>query len=170
MSKSKLDPKVLTKLEELQDKFGVIGEDLLSYLDGLLFSDYLNYWDYIHLDTLLSLQVPKTHFPDEKIFIVYHQITELYFNLILTELEQLGSYLGNSVDYVLPRVKRVNRYFNHLVDSFDIMVDGMDRQQFLCFRMALLPASGFQSAQYRLIEICSTELTNLVAIKQAIGN
>jgi tryptophan 2,3-dioxygenase len=41
------------------------------------------------------------------------------------------------------------------------MVEGMDREQFLKFRMALLPASGFQSAQYRLIEICSTDLVNL---------
>jgi tryptophan 2,3-dioxygenase len=50
-------------------------------LDGLLYADFLTYWDYIHLDTLLSLQSPKTPFPDEEIFIIYHQITELYFKL-----------------------------------------------------------------------------------------
>ena len=66
-----------------------MGQDLSSYLDGLLQSDYLTYWDYIHLDTLLSLQTPKTAFPDEKIFILYHQITELYFRLILNEIEQI---------------------------------------------------------------------------------
>lgn len=60
------------------------------------------------------------------------------------------------------QIKRVNRYFNHLVGSFDIMVDGMDRNEFLKFRMSLLPASGFQSAQYRMIEIVSTDLKNLV--------
>lgn len=42
------------------------------------------------------------------------------------------------------------------------MFDGMDREQFLAFRMALLPASGFQSAQYRIIEIYSTDLVNLL--------
>jgi tryptophan 2,3-dioxygenase len=42
------------------------------------------------------------------------------------------------------------------------MVDGMEKDQFLKFRMALLPASGFQSAQYRLIEISSTDMINLV--------
>ena len=42
------------------------------------------------------------------------------------------------------------------------MVDGMEKEQFLKFRMALLPASGFQSAQYRLIEISSTDMINLV--------
>jgi tryptophan 2,3-dioxygenase len=42
------------------------------------------------------------------------------------------------------------------------MVNGMDREQFLQFRMSLLPASGFQSAQYRMVEICATDLINLV--------
>jgi len=42
------------------------------------------------------------------------------------------------------------------------MVDGMEQSQFLKFRMSLLPASGFQSAQYRMIEICSTDFINLV--------
>jgi tryptophan 2,3-dioxygenase len=46
------------------------------------------------------------------------------------------------------------------------MVDGMEKDQFLKFRMALLPASGFQSAQYRLIEICATDMINLVAISE----
>jgi tryptophan 2,3-dioxygenase len=46
------------------------------------------------------------------------------------------------------------------------MIKGMDPQQFLKFRMALLPASGFQSAQYRMIEICSTDLINIVSLKK----
>src|SRR5258708_3200386 len=82
-----IDPKLHEQLKKLQQKYDVMGQDLSSYLDGLLYSDYLTYWDYIHLDTLLSLQTPKTHFKDEKVFIVYHQITELYFNLILWEIE-----------------------------------------------------------------------------------
>jgi tryptophan 2,3-dioxygenase len=59
-------------------------------------------------------------------------------------------------------VTRINRYFEALTKSFDIMVDGMDPKQFLSYRMALLPASGFQSAQYRLIEISSTDFLQLV--------
>src|ERR1043165_2955957 len=86
-----VDPELVEQLRKLQAKYDAMGQDLSSYLDGLLYSDYLTYWDYIHLDTLLSLQTPKTHFPDEKIFIIYHQITELYFNLTLLELEQLVS-------------------------------------------------------------------------------
>jgi tryptophan 2,3-dioxygenase len=55
-------------------------------------------------------------------------------------------------------------YFRNLENSFDIMVHGMEKDQFLKFRMALLPASGFQSAQYRLIEISSTDMINLVSM------
>jgi len=68
-----------------------MGQSLDSYLDGLLLSNYLTYWDYIQVDTLLTLQNPKTDFPDEKIFIMYHQITELYFKLSLHEMEQIAN-------------------------------------------------------------------------------
>jgi tryptophan 2,3-dioxygenase len=64
--------------------------------------------------------------------------------------------------FLLERVRRVNRYFEALTTSFDIMVDGMDPEEFMKFRMSLLPASGFQSAQYRMIEICSTSLDRIV--------
>ena len=80
---------ITDKIELLQKKFKASGQDLSSYLEGLLYADYLNYWDYINLDILLSLQQPKTSFKDEKIFIIYHQITELYFKLIIWELEQI---------------------------------------------------------------------------------
>ncbi|MEZ4972154.1 MAG: tryptophan 2,3-dioxygenase family protein [Cyclobacteriaceae bacterium] len=164
MENSSLDPKLIELVRKLEAKYEVMGQDLTSYLDGLLYSDYLTYWDYIHLDTLLSLQNPKTHFPDEKIFIIYHQITELYFRLIILEIEQIAFDTSLSEEMFITRMDRVIRYFRHLEDSFDIMTDGMERDQFLKFRMALLPASGFQSAQYRLIELCSTDLINLVAI------
>lgn len=165
MDNSSLDPNLAEQLKKLQQKYAVMGQDLSSYLDGLLYSDYLTYWDYIHLDTLLSLQNPKTRFPDEKVFIVYHQITELYFNLILWEIEQVADRESLTEEFFMARVDRINRYFEALVNSFTIMVDGMEREQFLKFRMSLLPASGFQSAQYRLIEICSTDLINLVNLE-----
>jgi len=164
------------KIKLLQDKYAQMGQDLNSYLDGLLINNYLTYWDYIHLDTLLSLQSPKTDFPDEKIFVVYHQITELYFNLALHEIEQIANNGKNmapngkdmgwrdciSHEFLTERITRINRYFEALTKSFEIMVEGMEREQFLLFRMALLPASGFQSAQYRLIEIGSTDMIQLV--------
>lgn len=171
-----LTPEVIKRIEELEKKYAVMGQDLTSYLDGLLYSNYPTYWDYTHVETLLTLQNPKTDFPDELIFIIYHQITELYFKLSLHELNQIahngrnvlptGEDLGwkekLDVNFFIERLNRVNRYFEALTKSFDIMVDGMEPDQFLKFRMALLPASGFQSAQYRLIEISCTDFIRLV--------
>ncbi len=162
MADNSVDPNLIEQLKKLQAKYDAMGQDLSSYLDGLLYSDYLTYWDYIHLDTLLSLQTPKTHFPDEKVFIMYHQITELYFGLILHELEQISEKENIDEQFFIDRLDRLNRYLLQLERSFDIMVDGMEKEQFLKFRMALLPASGFQSAQYRFIEIYSTDVINLV--------
>ncbi|MFT6868369.1 MAG: tryptophan 2,3-dioxygenase, partial [Cyclobacteriaceae bacterium] len=162
MGNRTFSPEILEQLEKLADKYEATGQDLSSYLDGLVQSDYLTYWDYIHLDTLLSLQSPRTSFPDEKIFILYHQITELYFNLIIHEQDQL-IFAESTRDQFKSGINRMNRYLDHLINSFDIMIDGMNKEQFLQFRMALLPSSGFQSAQYRMIEIGATDLHLLVA-------
>ncbi len=163
-SQKDLSPDIIEKIQLLQEKYSSVGQDLASYLDGLLYADFLTYWDYINLDTLLTLQQPKTPFPDEEIFIIYHQITELYFKLSLNEFNRLKieSEKGDvKPEFLLERVRRINRYFEALTHSFDIMVDGMDQKEFLQFRMSLLPASGFQSGQYRKIEICSTSLDRI---------
>jgi len=156
-------PEIEERLAQLQEKYEAMGQDMVSYLDGLLYADFLTYWDYIHLDTLLSLQSPKTPFPDEEIFIMYHQITELYFKLVLHECKQITAAQPLTADFFTARLKRINQYFEALTTSFGIMVDGMEKEQFLKFRMSLLPASGFQSGQYRLIEIYATDFINLMA-------
>ncbi len=156
------DKQIASQIIKLEEKFKNSGQDLSSYLDGLLYQKYLTYWDYIHLDTLLSIQVPRTHFPDEEIFIMYHQITELYFKLILHEQKQITDDKSQDLDFFLEKANRINSYFKALVSSFSIMINGMQREQFLRYRMALLPASGFQSAQYRMIELYATPMENLV--------
>jgi len=125
-----MDPEIESKIKALAEKFSASGQDLSSYLDGLLHSDYLTYWDYVHLDTLLSLQTPRTKFPDELIFIMYHQITELYFKLILHEQRQIADKANIEVDFFSARLKRINKYFEALTKSFDIMIDGMERAIF----------------------------------------
>ena len=155
-------PEILEKVKQLDQKYSAMGQDLNSYLEGLIYADYLTYWDYIHLDTLLTLQNPKTNIPDEEIFIMYHQITELYFKLCIHEFKQIGSNTSLTKEFLLSRVNRINSYFSALIESFEIMVDGMDPKQFLKFRMSLLPASGFQSAQYRMIEVYATTFNNLM--------
>lgn len=157
-----IQPEIAERIQQLEKKFKNSGQDLGSYLDGLLYDRYLTYWDYIHLDTLLSLQIPRTHFPDEEIFITYHQITELYFKLIIHELKQIIDDKLQTAEFFTEKINRVNRYFGVLINSFDVMIKGMDREQFLQYRMSLLPASGFQSVQYRMIEIYATPLNHLV--------
>ena len=119
-----INKEVEEKIKKLAEKYSTTGQDLTSYLEGLLYADYLSYWDYIHLDTLLTLQTPKTDFPDENIFIIYHQITELYFKLIINELEQIsnngkkikpnGEDLGWNTkitfSFFKSRIVRVNNY------------------------------------------------------------
>ncbi|MFT7149883.1 MAG: tryptophan 2,3-dioxygenase, partial [Nonlabens sp.] len=162
MNNSEIDQDIIDRIKKLEAKYEAMGQDMSSYLDGLLHADFLKYWDYINLDSLLGLQQPKTDFPDEMVFIIYHQSTELYFKLAMWELKQLHEHAHPDVKFFTARVKRLNNYFEHLCHSFNIMTDGMEREQFLQFRMSLLPSSGFQSGQYRMIEIASTNLINLV--------
>lgn len=163
MQESNFDPKILAKISQLQEKFKSSGQDMLSYLEGLLYADYLTYWEYINLDVLLSLQQPKTSFKDEKIFIIYHQITELYFKLIISEMEQISEKEDIDEEFFKQRLDRILMYFDHLISSFAMMWKGMEREQFLKFRMSLLPSSGFQSAQYREIELMAADAFHLVA-------
>jgi tryptophan 2,3-dioxygenase len=81
------------------------------------------------------------------------------------EIEQIANTQPLELAFFIARVDRIIRYFEQLVNSFSVMLEGMEKEQFLKFRMALLPASGFQSAQYRCIEICSTDVYNLVGEK-----
>lgn len=158
----KLTHEMLERLDQLEEKYAAMGQDMLSYLEGLLEADYLTYWDYIHLDTLLSLQTPRTPHPDEYIFITYHQITELYFKLCRQAIDRMIGAEDFGPELFVRQIERLNRYFEQLINSFDIMVKGMDRAEFLQFRMALLPSSGFQSAQFRMIEMMSTDYYQLV--------
>lgn len=160
-----IKPEIAERIQRLEEKFRNSGQDLGSYLDGLLYDRYLTYWDYIGLDTLLSLQKTLTHFPDEKIFISYHQITELYFKLVIHEQKQIIENEELTASFFLEKIRRLNRYFRILIDSFDVMIKGMEREQFVKFRMSLLPASGFQSAQFRMIELYSTPMEHLVPVE-----
>ncbi|GAK98980.1 tryptophan 2,3-dioxygenase [Nonlabens ulvanivorans] len=57
-----ISPEIAQRIQLLEEKFKNSGQDMLSYLDGLLYDQYITYWDYIRLDTLLSLQVPSIIF------------------------------------------------------------------------------------------------------------
>ena len=149
-------------LKAIEDKYKKLGVPLDSMLEGLLWSTPITYWDYIQTDALLGLQIPRTDQPDEMVFIMYHQVNELLFKMILWEIDQVAKTSEISAEKFSMHLMRISRYFDMLSNSFSVMADGMEREQYLKFRNTLTPASGFQSAQYRKIEFASTELINLI--------
>lgn len=148
--------------DQIKDKFEAIDQDVDAHLEGLLHSKPINYWDYVQTDALLSLQVQRTVFPDELVFIMYHQVNELLFKMVLSEMDQIAKNETIDTATFTSKIMRISRYFDVLTSSFSIMKDGMDVEQYNKFRTTLTPASGFQSAQYRKIEFASTELINLI--------
>lgn len=158
----KKQPETDHLLEQLKNKYDAIGQDLDTHLEGLLYAEPITYWDYIQTDALLGLQTQRTTLPDEMVFIMYHQINELLFKMILWEIEQVSHHEDLDAQFFSERLMRISRYFDMLTTSFTIMMDGMEVEQYLKFRNTLTPASGFQSAQYRKIEFASTDLINLI--------
>jgi tryptophan 2,3-dioxygenase len=149
-------------LKEIEHKYDAINQKTDTHLEGLLWSKPITYWDYIQTDALLSLQTQRTTLPDEMVFIMYHQVNELIFKMILWEINQISHAAELKTDFFTERLMRISRYFDMLTTSFSIMENGMEVEQYMKFRNTLTPASGFQSAQYRLIEFCCTDLINLI--------
>jgi tryptophan 2,3-dioxygenase len=96
------------------------------------------------------------------VFIMYHQVNELLFKMILWEIDQVAHNRNLTAQFFSSKLMRISRYFDMLTSSFNIMREGMEAEQYMKFRTTLTPASGFQSAQYRKIEFASTELINLI--------
>ncbi|WP_196885796.1 tryptophan 2,3-dioxygenase family protein [Aureivirga sp. CE67] len=151
-----------TLLAKLDEKFAAMGQDTNVHLEGLLHNTPITYWDYIQTDALLNLQIQRTNLPDEMVFIMYHQVNELLFKMILWEMDQIADNQDLTPEFFTEHLSRISRYFDVLANSFEIMGDGMEVAQYMKFRNTLTPASGFQSAQYRLIEFSSTEIINLI--------
>ena len=150
----------------IEEKYKKLGIPLETMLEGLLHSTPITYWDYIQTDALLGLQIPRTTEKDEMVFIMYHQVNELLFKMILWEIDQISfAKKAITAEKFSKHLMRISRYFDMLCNSFSVMQDGMDVEQYLKFRNTLAPASGFQSAQYRKIEFASTELINLIDVR-----
>jgi tryptophan 2,3-dioxygenase len=117
----------------------------------------LTYGSYLHLNDLLAQQVPESNPPahDELLFITIHQVYELWFKLVLSELTDARNRMLAGEAY-LPRVRleRTQSIMRVLIAQVDV-IDTMTPQDFLAFRTKLAPASGFQSAQFREIEFIS---------------
>ena len=86
-------------------------------------------------DALLNLQTQRTEFPDEMVFIIYHQINELIFKMILWELDQVAKAPTLESLFFTEKLMRVSRYFDMLASSFNIMKEGMQVDQYNKFRL-----------------------------------
>lgn len=120
-------------------------------------SDEISYPSYLALDELLSLQRLKSRpeHPDELLFIIVHQASELWFKLIIHELNMLSSRLGENDSLgALTSVKRVNALVR-IITSQLTALETLPPQRFAQFRGYLGTSSGSQSVQFRTIEAMS---------------
>jgi tryptophan 2,3-dioxygenase len=114
----------------------------------------VTYAQYLQLDELLSLQQPRAEGPehDELLFIVIHQVYELWFKELLHELDRVAALLRSDKPHRAQHtLKRILTILKVLVAQLDIL-ETMTPLEFLSFRSRLEAASGFQSDQFRQIE------------------
>jgi tryptophan 2,3-dioxygenase len=130
----------------------------------------LTYGSYLHIDELLSLQQPLSDpaHHDELLFIIVHQVYELWFRQMLHEIEAAIAHLGEDdllkVSKNFRRIHAIQRLLEEQVDVLETMTP----QEFNAFRDNLNPASGFQSAQFREIEfLCGARRTGYLKFMEA---
>jgi tryptophan 2,3-dioxygenase len=112
----------------------------------------VSYGSYLALDELLSAQRPRSEEHDELLFIVIHQVYELWFKQLLHELRRLQARLEHGEGpHALHTLRRILAILKTVVAQVDVL-ETMTPRQFASFRTRLATASGFQSAQFREIE------------------
>lgn len=128
------------------------------------------YGEYLKLNELLNTQIPESRkinneAHDETLFIIVHQVYELWFKQIIHEMKSVHSIFDSScvqeksLAKAVSRLERVNKIQSLLIDQLDVM-ETMTPMDFLEFRDLLIPASGFQSVQFRMIEVLMGLRTN----------
>lgn len=127
-----------------------------------MFSKKMNYHDYLQIEKLLACQKLESKVQgkpahDEMLFIIVHQVYELWFKLILTEVDSVLEIFKSDrvderlMDLIVSRLQRIVEIQKLLIDQVRIM-ETMTPLDFLEFRDLLIPASGFQSLQFRTLE------------------
>src|ERR1700738_1846364 len=115
----------------------------------------LSYGAYLKVPELLDLQRGLSHEHDELLFIVAHQVYELWFKVVLFELEAARDRVAaDDIFFARHYLQRVHVIERLLVEQIEVL-ETMSPQDFLAFRSQLAPASGFQSVQFREIEFLS---------------
>ena len=124
-----------------------VSDDLHVDLDGRM-----SYGDYLGLDALLSAQRPLTDKHDEHLFIIIHQVQELWLKLAAHEIEAaIASIRADRLPPAFKVLARVTRIQEQLIQAWDVL-STMTPSDYLSFRPSLGQASGFQSFQYRVLE------------------
>jgi tryptophan 2,3-dioxygenase len=116
----------------------------------------LTYGSYLRLPELLAQQVPEVSPPahDELLFIIVHQTYELWFKQLLYELTAVRDAMATEIWRARQLLRRAHVIERLLIGQVDVL-ETMTPQDFLEFRAALAPASGFQSVQFRELEFLS---------------
>jgi tryptophan 2,3-dioxygenase len=129
----------------------------------------LTYTSYLALDEVLAAQRPVSDEHDEMLFIVVHQVYELWFKQLLHELRHVRDVLaqGNPA-HALHTLKRILTILKVVVAQIDVL-ETMTPRQFLSFRQRLASASGFQSKQFRDIEALLPQLFDALVSFLAIA-
>ena len=116
------------------------------------FADKMSYGDYLGLDRILTAQAPLSEAPDELLFIIQHQTSELWMKLMLHELNAARDAIADDhMPEAMKLLARVSRIMEQLNSAWDVLRT-MTPSDYTQFRDALGMSSGFQSLQYRLIE------------------
>ncbi|HTV97777.1 MAG TPA: tryptophan 2,3-dioxygenase [Steroidobacteraceae bacterium] len=115
-------------------------------------SDSLSYSQYLHLDKLLDAQHPLSYQHDEMLFIVIHQVSELWMKLCLHELNAVVDCVRrDDLGPTFKMLARVSTIQQQLLQSWDVLAT-ITPSDYSAFRNTLGRSSGFQSAQYRMLE------------------
>lgn len=118
-------------------------------------TDFINrmtYGEYLHLDTLLSSQKRLSGHHDEMLFIIIHQVSELWMKLILHELQaSIEAIEKGDLSLAFKMLARVSKIQSQIIEAWDVL-STLTPSEYVQFRDKLGQASGFQSHQYRMIE------------------
>jgi tryptophan 2,3-dioxygenase len=116
------------------------------------FSRDMSYGDYLHLDAVLGAQQRRSGAHDEMLFIIQHQVSELWMKLLLHELDAAtAAVAGDQLQRAFKMLARVSKIMEQLVHAWDVLAT-MTPPEYSAMRPSLASSSGFQSWQYRMIE------------------
>jgi tryptophan 2,3-dioxygenase len=116
------------------------------------FKKNMNYGDYLGLDLILDAQKRRSNHHDEMLFIIIHQVSELWIKLVLHELEgAIASIQNDDLEPCFKMLARISKVQNQLKQAWDVLAT-MTPADYIAFRDSLGHASGFQSHQYRVLE------------------